>query len=110
MPDDQTLQDAPESLEFEVTINEDGRLVIPKPVRELMGIDGEKATLRLKADRTGVTLRSRVQGLRYAQALFQAHANIPDGVSLVDELLAERRAEAAREIAELDAKGPGKSE
>ena len=42
MPDDQTLQDAPESLEFEVTIREDGRLVIPKAVRELMGVDGEK--------------------------------------------------------------------
>ncbi|NBC21381.1 MAG: hypothetical protein GVY06_10140 [Alphaproteobacteria bacterium] len=92
MPDDQTLQDAPESLEFEVTINEDGRLVIPKPVRELMGIDGEKATLRLKADRTGVTLRSRVQGLRYAQALFQAHANIPEGQSAAD-LIREGRIE-----------------
>lgn len=81
MPDDQSLRDEPETLEFEVTINEDGRVVIPKPVRELMGVDGEKATLRLKADRTGLTVRSRLQGLRYAQALFQAHASIREDKS-----------------------------
>ncbi|MEM7768729.1 MAG: AbrB/MazE/SpoVT family DNA-binding domain-containing protein [Pseudomonadota bacterium] len=109
MPDDQSKPDTPETLEFEVTINDDGRLVVPKAVRELMGVDGEKATLRLKADRTGLTIRSRIQGLRYAQALFQAHANVPDGVSLVDEFIAERRAEAAREIAEIDASMRGET-
>jgi len=107
MPDDQSKPDPSETLELEVTINEDGRLVIPKAVRELMGVDGEKATLRIKADRTGLTVRSRIQGLRYAQALFQKHANVPEGVSLVDELLAERRIDAARELAELDASESG---
>jgi len=100
MPDDQSKPEAAETLEFEVTMNEDGRLVIPKAVRELMGVDGEKATLRLKADRTGLTVRSRIQGLRYAQALFQAHAKIPDGVTAAD-MVREMREE---DIAATEAK------
>ena len=100
MPDDQSLQDKPETLEFEVTIREDGRVVIPKAVRELMGVDGEKATLRLKADRTGVTIRSRIQGLRYAQAIFQQHVADHDGRSAA-EMIRELRNE---DIAATDAK------
>ncbi len=73
-----------------------------------MGVDGEKATLRLKADRTGITIRSRIQGLRYAQAIVSAH--VPEGVSLVDELLADRRAEVARELAEKAARYDGDGE
>ena len=100
MADDQSSGTAPEAQTFEVTINEDGRLVIPKAVRELMGVDGQKATLKLAADRTGLTIRSRIQGVRYAQALFQAHAKMPEGKSAA-ELIREGRKE---DIAATDAK------
>lgn len=96
MPDDLSLPDAGKTIQLEVTINEDGRIVIPKAVRELMGVDGEKATLTLRADATGTVLRSRLQGLRNAQAIVSAL--VPEGVSLVDELIAGRRAEVAREL------------
>lgn len=46
--------------------------------------------------RDGVaTLTTRLAQLRQAQALVRQH--VPEGVSLADELIAERRAENARD-------------
>jgi hypothetical protein len=42
-----------------------------------------------------LVVETREQGLRRARALLRKY--IPEGVSLSDELIAERRAEAARE-------------
>ena len=41
----------------------------------------------------GLALETREQGLRRARALLRKY--IPEGLSLADELIAERRAEAA---------------
>jgi len=84
MADDQSSGAAPEAQVFEVTINEDGRVVIPKAVRELMGVDGQKATLKLTATRTDVSLRSPIQGLRRAQEIVAAQIDLPDGVTAAD--------------------------
>ena len=43
-----------------------------------------------------IVIETREQGLRRAQALVRKY--IPEGVSLSEELIAERRAEAAREL------------
>jgi AbrB family looped-hinge helix DNA binding protein len=69
-------------------------MVIPAAVRDALGIQAGGEVL-LTIEGGAVRLRTRKQALREAQELVGKH--VPDGVSLVDELIAERRAEAARE-------------
>jgi AbrB family looped-hinge helix DNA binding protein len=75
-------------------IDRQGRIVIPAEVRERAGLKpGDVVTIA--ADETGLTLRTHQQAIRALQELARRH--VPKGVSLADELIAERRAEAARE-------------
>ncbi|MEN8664087.1 MAG: AbrB/MazE/SpoVT family DNA-binding domain-containing protein [Polycyclovorans sp.] len=79
---------------YAVKVSEGGRVVIPAEVRRALEVrEGDSLVLELKDGE--VRLYSRREQLRRAQALFRQY--IPEGVSLVDELIAERRAEAARE-------------
>ena len=48
-----------------------------------------------EAEGGALVVETREQGLRRAKALLRKY--IPEGVNLSDELIAERRAEAARE-------------
>ena len=75
-------------------ISENGRIVIPAAYRKAMGLKGgEVVTIRL--DEEGLHIQSRAQAIRRAQAMVKKY--VPEGVSLVDELIAERRREAKRE-------------
>ena len=68
-----------------------GRLVLPAPLRERLGLkEGDRLVLTVQADGSLrlVSLREQVSQL---QGLFK---NIAPGVSLADELMAERREEA----------------
>lgn len=69
-----------------------GRTVIPVTLREKLGIkDGDQLLWEIHDGELTVT--TRAAQLRKAQALFQQY--IPkDSSSIVDELIAERRAEA----------------
>jgi AbrB family looped-hinge helix DNA binding protein len=71
-----------------------GRLVIPAEIREELGLkEGEPVVMRVKNGELRIwTAR---EGIRRAQEIVRRY--VPPGVSLVDELIAERRAEAARE-------------
>lgn len=73
-------------------VNESGRLVIPASFRKALGIKvGDEVILRIENDELRITtLKRRVQR---AQRLVRKH--VKSGISLVDELIAERR-EAAR--------------
>lgn len=71
-----------------------GRLQIPAEFRRAMGLeDGEAVVMELKEGE--LTVRP------YREVLAQVRENlrryIPEGVSLSDELIADRRAEAERE-------------
>ena len=80
-----------------VSIDSAGRLVIPAPYRRALGLeDGDEVLLRLEGDE--LRLFSRATGIKRAQAIVAKY--VPEGVSLVDELLAERRREAAAEEAD----------
>jgi AbrB family looped-hinge helix DNA binding protein len=70
-----------------------GRVVIPAAMREKLGIPaGGKIVARLE---NGVlTLESRKAALRRVREMLAKYDN---GVSMADELIAERRAEAERE-------------
>jgi AbrB family looped-hinge helix DNA binding protein len=75
-------------------ISENGRIVIPAAFRRAMGLKGgEVVTIRM--DEEGLHIQSRTQAIKRAQAMVRKY--VPKGVSLVDELIAERRREAGRE-------------
>jgi AbrB family looped-hinge helix DNA binding protein len=76
-------------------IAEGGRVVIPAAFRKELGLrPGDELIMRIEEG--GIRLETYAQGLRRVQAMVAKY--IPrDGRSLVDELIAERRAEAARE-------------
>ncbi len=76
----------------------DGRLGLPEPLRSTLGVErGGKVMAQLAQDGT-VTLRSVEAAVKQAQAIFSRYAK--PGVSLVDELIEDRRAEARRESSE----------
>ena len=76
------------------TVGKGGVIRLPVAVLASMGVtEGDQVQLALDGDI--VRILSRAMALREAQELVRRY--VPEGVSLVDELLAERRAEAARE-------------
>jgi bifunctional DNA-binding transcriptional regulator/antitoxin component of YhaV-PrlF toxin-antitoxin module len=74
-------------------IKPDGRVLIPAPLRRAFGADADEP-LVVRVEDGRLILERRADVLRRAQERFAA---IPPDVSLVDELLADRRAEVARD-------------
>ena len=75
-------------------VGKGGRIVLPAAFLEALGVEeGDQVQLALDGDAVRVLNRAAV--LRELQA--RVRRFVPEGVSLVDELLAERRAEAAKE-------------
>ena len=77
---------------IQMKVSDGGRVVIPVEIRQLMAIkEGDTVLWELK---DGVaTLTTRLAQLKQAQAIVRKH--VPAGVSLVDEVISERRAENA---------------
>ena len=76
------------------TIAEGGRIVIPADYRRALGLKvGDEVILRM-ADGE-VHILTRRQAIKKAQALVRKH--VPEQKSLVQELIRERRGEAANE-------------
>lgn len=73
-----------------------GRVVVPAQVREALGLE-EGAELVFTLDGDEVRIATMKTHLKRLQA--RVREMIPEGVSLVDELIAERRAEQAAEDA-----------
>ena len=75
-------------------INENGRVVIPASFRKALGINpGEEIILRIEDDELRITTMKR----RIERAQRRARQYVKPGVSLVDELIAERREAGKRE-------------
>lgn len=88
--------------EVTVKVDSSGRLVIPKEMRESLGIpDG--GTLTLSVEDGVLQAQTRLSAIRRLQKLVAA--SVPPGVSLVDDLIAWRREEAARWEADMEAHG-----
>ncbi len=82
------------SKESMATIGPGGRIVIPAAYREAMGLkEGDRIVLSFE-DRE-LRIMSREAATKRAQDLVGSY--VPEDVSLVDELIAERRREAAHE-------------
>jgi AbrB family looped-hinge helix DNA binding protein len=80
-----------------VRLGPDGRVVIPATMREALGLkEGDVLFARLEGGE--IKLLTPEAAMRRAQAIVRSF--VPEGVSLVDELIADRRREAAREMEE----------
>ena len=78
-----------------VRVEKTGRILIPVNIRrELKLVEGESEVL-LNVDDTGIKITTRKQALDRIRAEILRH--LPAGISLADELLADRRREAAEE-------------
>lgn len=78
--------------EIRLEVDEQGSLVIPAELLEKLGIEaGTKLIARVEGDR--LVLETPAAILARLQALFSSVEG-----SIVDELIAERRAEAEREL------------
>lgn len=80
--------------ETKLKVNENGRVVIPASFRKALGIvPGDEVFLRLQDDELRITtMKARIE-----RAQRRAKRYVKPGVSLVDELIAERREAANRE-------------
>lgn len=75
-------------------VAEGGRIVIPAEFRRAMGLNvGDEVILDLEEGQ--LTLSTPRQAVKRAQELVRRY--VPRGRRLADELIAERRTEAARE-------------
>jgi len=75
-------------------INDNGRVVIPAAYRKVLGIKaGDEVILRVEDDELRITTMQR----RIENAQKRIRRYVKPGVSLADELIAERREAAKRE-------------
>jgi AbrB family looped-hinge helix DNA binding protein len=79
---------------YRARLDSSGRIVLPASVRERLGVSDGDSVLVVEEDH-GYRIETAGQALQEAQAYFASL--VPPSVSLVDELLQERRQEAARE-------------
>jgi AbrB family looped-hinge helix DNA binding protein len=80
--------------ETRTRVNENGRVVIPASFRKALGINvGDEIVLRIEDDELRITTLKR----RIERAQRRLRQHVKPGVSLVDELIAERREAAKRE-------------
>jgi AbrB family looped-hinge helix DNA binding protein len=78
---------------FDAKVAHNGRLVLPKKVREALGMaDGGTVVFSVEGDE--IKLTSIRQSIERAQELYRRYAT---NDLTVDDFLAERRTEAARE-------------
>ncbi|HEV3232057.1 MAG TPA: AbrB/MazE/SpoVT family DNA-binding domain-containing protein [Candidatus Dormibacteraeota bacterium] len=94
-PSDLPALDAGELLtEFRTTLGEGGRLVVPAGLRRRLGLKpGADVLLRLTEDGEAIRLTTPAAALRRARAAVRRY--VPEGVSLADELVGDRRQAAA---------------
>ena len=83
------------SNEARIRINENGRVVIPAEFRKALGVGaGDEIVLRMEEGELRITTMKQ----RIARAQKLTRKYVKPGVSLADELIAERRAAARREL------------
>ena len=84
--------------QFTLQIDKQGRVMLPSWWRKKEGVGPSTELCVAVTEEGALVVETREQGLRRARALLRKY--ISDGVNLADELIAERRSEAARESEE----------
>jgi AbrB family looped-hinge helix DNA binding protein len=80
----------------QVRLGPQGRLVVPVELRRELGLE-EGTEMAIRSDGRRLILEPRAEVLR---CLLRRFAKVADGVSLADELAADRQEEARRESGE----------
>jgi AbrB family looped-hinge helix DNA binding protein len=80
------------------TLSAEGRVVIPATIRKALGLK-PGATLTFRVEGDDIVMTTRDAAIAKLQRMFREAPQRSSG-SLVDQLIAERRADAAREIGE----------
>jgi AbrB family looped-hinge helix DNA binding protein len=81
--------------QYTIRAGERGRLVLPASLRKRIGLqEGDRLVVRVEPDNS-LRLVSLTDQIRRLQGIFK---DIAPGVSLAEELIQERRAEAQREL------------
>jgi AbrB family looped-hinge helix DNA binding protein len=79
-----------------LTMTQSGRIVIPKALRDQLGLhEGDEMIVEVEDGR--LVLSTRVARLKRAQALIEKYCPAQPGESVVDEFIAERRQAADSE-------------
>jgi len=84
--------------QFTLRVDNQGRVMLPSWWRKKEGVDPSTELCVAVTEDGALVVETREQGLRRARALLRKY--IPEGVSLSNELIADRRAEAERETGE----------
>jgi bifunctional DNA-binding transcriptional regulator/antitoxin component of YhaV-PrlF toxin-antitoxin module len=79
-----------------IKMAENGRLVLPAALRKEAGLSGA-GDLLARVENGVIILEPHKKVLERVRNLVRQHAPAEEGVSVADELIAERHAEAARE-------------
>jgi AbrB family looped-hinge helix DNA binding protein len=74
----------------QVRLGPQGRIVVPAELRRELGL-GEGTEMAIRSDGRRLILEPRAEVLRRLRRRF---AKVPDGISLADELAADRQEEA----------------
>lgn len=82
---------------YKLKVDKQGRVVLPAPARRELGLE-RGGSVTLEIGERDARLISHRQALRRIQEIVRRY--VPEGVMLSDELIADRRAEAAHEDAE----------
>lgn len=81
---------------YAMKMSDGGRVVVPAEIRKALGLkDGDTVLWELVDGEARLTTKR--ERLRRAQALIERYCPKRPGESIVDELIAERRAEAMKE-------------
>jgi bifunctional DNA-binding transcriptional regulator/antitoxin component of YhaV-PrlF toxin-antitoxin module len=80
---------------FTLHVDNQGRVILPAWWRKKEGVEPSTELCAAVTESGALVVETREQGLRRARALLRKY--IPEDVSLSEELVAERRAEAAHE-------------
>ena len=83
-------------IQTEVRLDPQGRLVIPAPLRHSLGFESGDSLIARMED--GRLILEKTETIK--RRLKNHFAQLPPGASLAEELIAERREEAKREIKE----------
>lgn len=84
--------------QFTLHVDNQGRMMLPSWWRKREGVNPSIELCVAVTEEGALVVETREQGLRRARAILRRY--IPEGVNLADELVAERKAEAARESEE----------
>lgn len=82
---------------YHAKLNDEGRLVIPAALRKKLGFKPGQEML-LQIDQDGLRVYTQESSVRRLQDWVAKH--VAPGRSLVDDLIAERRAEASKDALE----------